>query len=186
MQGAIGLLDDLLARPLQGQSFGNRVDLTIDLIRAIRTAMSNVTLTTPGLAIGSSSKAKVLTAAFNYTINGTNYQKASVETAFTATTHDITHNAGGARERFYLYSINAAGTITVTAGTQGAVGSGTIPSLPSGECPIGLLRLEVNTSTDFDASTDLLDAGHITDEYTSFVGTAWPLDVSALSAPDAL
>lgn len=186
-QGSIGILNDLLPRPLSGESFGNRIDKTIDLVRALKEAATNVAATSCGLAIGSSSKKAVATGTFHYWSDGSFKRKAAVETAFTATTHDITADAGAAQERFYLFSISSAGTITVTAGTQGAVGAGTCPALPSGDTPIGLLRLEVAAGpTDFDATTDELDEGHITDEYTSFVGLAWPVDVSALTAPATL
>lgn len=183
----VGRINDLVPRKLEGEQLGVKLDYAIDLVRAMAESLGNVTATTPALAIGSSSKKAVLSGAFFYWSDGVLKRKASAETAFTATTHDVTANGSAARSRFYLLSINASGTITISAGTQGAVGSETTPSLPAGDTPMGLVRIEVATgATDFDATTDELDEGHITDEYQSFVGVPWPVDVGVLTRPSAI
>ena len=120
------------------------------------------------MTIGSGSAAKIKIAnTVTYSLNGIIYTKTTAEVAFTATTHDITADASAIQERCYLMSLQADGTATITAGTV-ASGSGnaTVPATPANETPIGYLRLAVAAgSTDFDASTDLLSAAHLTDTY---------------------
>lgn len=198
MTAAIGQINQLLARPLAGESLGDRLDKTIDLIREVyddhailRTILLNRTITTPGLVIGTSSKAKVkIGSTFTFLNGGVPYSKTSAEIAFTATTHDIAPNAGAAQERWYVLSIIGDGTVTITAGTAGAVGAGTYPATPAGGTPIGLVRIEIAAgSTPFDASSDDLDAAHITDDYWNLVGVGNPADVPAAlagSKPSAL
>ena len=143
----------------------------------------------PGLAIGSGSKKKILIAnTFSYLCAGVPKNKTTAEVAFTNITDDITANASAARERWYLLSIVANGTVTVTPGVQGAVGAGTIPATPSfssgGAVPIGLVRIEIASGvTDFAATDDDLDAAHVTDEYYNLVGCGNPTDLyGALAA----
>lgn len=124
-----------------------------------------------GLVIGSSSAKKIkITNTVLFTILGVFKSKTTAETAFTATTHDITAVAGSIQEAVYLVSLDASGTVTITKGTT-ATGSGNaeIPSCPAGNAAIGYLRLAVAAgSTDFDASSDDLSAGHLTDTYVDY------------------
>lgn len=182
----------LSAGPEESRKIAQTVTLARELHddhASLRLLLLNRTTEAPGLAIGSSSKTKVLiTNTFSFLAAGVPKQKTTAEIAFTATTHDVTADAGAARERWYLLSIVAAGTVTITAGTQGAVGSGTIPATPSfssgGVAAVGLVRIEVAAgATDFDATTDELDEGHLTVEYHDLIGTNNPTDVfAALSA----
>lgn len=126
--------------------------------------MTNLCLSSAGLAIGVGSKKEVLIAnTVTYLIDGVFKSKTTAEKAFTATTHDIADGS----ERVYVYSLDGSGNVTVTAGTA-AVGQGnaTIPDGPAGECVIGHLRLFANGAI-FDATSDDLDAAHLTDTYTN-------------------
>jgi len=165
---------------------GTRLLRLINLARVQHTQAAGICVTSPGLAIGSGSKKKVLitnTFLFWDSASTLPKKKTTAEIDFTATDHDVVANASAARERWYLLSIVAAGTVTITAGVQGAVGAGTFPATPSGGTPIGAVRLEVAAgATDFDATTDELDEAHITDEYYNFVGVANPLDLSTIPA----
>jgi hypothetical protein len=163
---------------------GTRLGDAIDNVRSLNDLFLNVTTSAPGLAIGTGSKTKVLIAnTFSFLVDGVPAQKTTAEVAFTATTHDITANAAATRERWYLFSIVAAGTVTVTAGTQGAAGAGTIPATPAGGVPIGLLKITVAAgATDFDATTDELDEAHLTDVYYDLVGVPNPTDLLAAQA----
>jgi len=132
--------------------------------------LAAATLAFAGLAIGSGSKAKVLIAnTITYVIDGVLYQKTTAEIAFTATTHDIAADAGSVQEAVYLYSVDSAGTVTVTKSpTATGAGNAAIPATPAGDAPLGYLRLAVAAgATDFDASSDLLDAAHLTDTYVN-------------------
>lgn len=163
---------------------GTRLLRLINLARYFYDSRRYVALTSAGLAIGSSSKKTVLIAnTVSYFNAGAIKNKTTAEVAFTATLHDIAPDAGAARERWFLLALAANGTPSITAGTAGAVGSGTYPATPSGETPIGLVRIEVAAgATLFDASSDELDAAHLTDEYYNFVGVYNPADLTTQPA----
>jgi hypothetical protein len=133
--------------------------------------VGSVCLSPAGLAIGSVSKKEVLIAnTVVFLVKGVFKSKSTAEVAFTATTHDITAVSGSIQEAVYLYSLDASGTVTVTKGAT-ATGSGNavVPATPAGNTAIGHLRLAVAAgSTDFNATTDDLDAGHLTDTYTDY------------------
>lgn len=140
------------------------MDLYDGLLHRIR----NMAFTAPGLAIGSSSKAKVkITNTVTYLSDGVFKAKTTAEVAFTATTHDIPANASAVQEACYLLMLAADGTPSLVMGTI-ASGSGNakLPEIPSTGTPIGYVRIAIAAgSTKFDASTDELDAAHITDTY---------------------
>lgn len=131
--------------------------------------LQNLSLSAAGLAIGSGSKAKVkITNTVTYLIAALFKSKTTAEVAFTATTHDIPANAGSVQERVYVLTLDAAGTPTITAGVI-ATGSGqaAIPAPPANQAVIGYVRVAVAAgATPFDASSDNLDAAHLTVTYT--------------------
>lgn len=136
----------------------------------------NMVLSSPGLQIGTTSKKAVrINATTVYLKDGIFKSKAAAEIAFTATTHDIAANASSVQECIYLLTINAAGTVTITKGDV-ATGSGNakIPELPAQtDCVLGYVRIAVAAgSTIFDATSDDLDAAHLTVTYysTGFLG----------------
>jgi hypothetical protein len=132
------------------------------------TALRDRCLTAAGLTIGSSSAAKVKIAnTVTYILDSVFCSKTTAEVAFTATTHDIEADASSVQERCYLVSLASDGTPTLTAGDVATgAGNAVVPLTPAGTTAIGFLRLAVAAgSTNFDASTDLLSAGHLTDSY---------------------
>lgn len=143
----------------------------MDHMDALHDALSYMPLSAPGLAIGSASKLKV--KIVNTTVflhNGLFKSKATAEVVFTATTDDITADASTVQERCYVLSLQADGTPTLTPGTVASgTGNAVVPDAPAAETGIGYLRLAVAAgSTDFDATTDELDEGHLTDTYVDF------------------
>lgn len=136
----------------------------------IRHNLLNVVLSSPGLQIGTTSKKEVrINATTVYKINGEFKSKSAAEVGFTATTHDIAANANKIQERYYLFTINAGGTVTITAGDQADSGEGVLPEIPAGNVAVlGWVKIAIAAgSTKFDATTDDLDAAHITDTYFS-------------------
>ena len=135
---------------------------------ADRDALLNATglLTTPTLGIGST-KTQVASVAFNHQIDGVRSTRNAVAagTAFTATTHDI---ADGYHRIFVLSCVTGAtGTITITPGTatlQAAVVEA--PATPSGQVKMGEVKIAA-TGAIFDATTNDLDAAHLTVTYTN-------------------
>lgn len=143
----------------------------------IQTHFNTKNMSKGGLSIGTTSKKAVrLANTTTYAINGVVYQKAAAEVAFTATTMDIEADAATVQEAVYLVSINAAGTLALTKGaTATGAGNALIPETPSGSVALGYVRIAVAAgSTDFDASSDDLDAAHITDTYVDVVGNSLP------------
>ena len=153
-------------------------------LKVTRAALRNSILSSPGLAIGTGSKAKVLIAnTVTFLSDGVFKSKTTAEVAFTATDHDIPANASTVQEAVYALSIAGDGTVTITMGTI-ATGSGNAqpPAIPNGNALLGYVRIAVAAgATPFDASTDLLDAAHITDTY---INAALPHDGATLGAID--
>lgn len=142
----------------------------IDFLEDFRVRLMNQALSSAGLAIGSSSKTKVKIAnTVAYLSNGVFKSKTTAEVAFTATTHDIAANADAVQEAVYLLCLAADGTPSLTMGEiASGAGNAEVPETPSGKTPIGYLRLAVAAgATPFDASTDELDAAHLTDTYVN-------------------
>lgn len=142
----------------------------MDQFDHLHTRLSYMAVSSAGLAIGSSSKKAVKIAnTVNYLHAGIFKAKTTAEVAFTATSHDIAANASTVQEAVYLLSVIADGTVTVTMGdiATGA-GNAKIPEIPSGKTPIGYVRVAVAAgSTKFDATSDDLDAAHLTVTYVN-------------------
>lgn len=119
------------------------------------------------LAIGST-PANVATSAFDYWLSGTRYEKGAVAagTAFTATTHDIADPDANPREAIYVLSANAAGTITITKGATAVEDAAVAPATPAGQVKIGEVKVQHDGTLPFDATTDALNAAHLTVTYT--------------------
>lgn len=145
----------------------------MDQFDAMHTAFRNMCLSTAGLAIGSSAAAKVkIVNTVIFLASGIFKSKATAEVAFTATTHDIPPAGGSVQEAMYLLTLASDGTPTLTMGAI-ATGSGAalMPERPATGTPIGAVRVAVAAgATLFDASTDALDAGHLTVTYYNIGG----------------
>lgn len=143
----------------------------MDYFDRLNVAQRYRALGTPGLAIGSVSAAKVLIGNTTpYLHDGVFKSKTTAEVAFTATTHDIAADASSVQEAVYVVLLAADGTPSLKMGAI-ATGSGNakLPELTAADgTPIGYVRVAVAAgATPFDASTDLLSAGHITDTYVN-------------------
>jgi hypothetical protein len=136
---------------------------------------------TPGLAIGTVSKKEVkVVNAIGLVVAGGFETKASAEVGFTATTHDITNSAAKIQEAQYLLSIAAGGTVTITKGTTANENESDIPAIPAAEVPLGVVLVQVAAgATPFDATTDDLDAAHLTVTYSDYHEVNLPGTVSA-------
>lgn len=156
----------MVVRDSQYALFDKRL---MDQFDYLASGIKNRFIGNPTLAIGTVSKKEIKFSTAVYLNDGVFYSLTGAEVAFTATTHDITANATSVQEAVYLLSVDSAGTVTVTMGDV-STGAGTalIPEVPSGDTPMGYLRLAVAAgSTDFNATTDDLDAAHLTDTYVS-------------------
>lgn len=147
---------------------GNRGNL---LLREIMPPSQDSMLGAPGLTIGtvSAKEIKLANATLFLGAGATPAELAAQEKGFTATTHDITADASTAQEAWYLLSTTDGAAIVITKGTTADEGSAVPPAVPSNAAPIGLVKIVVAAGTtpadDFDATTDDLDASHLTVTY---------------------
>lgn len=139
----------------------NLKEIINDIIGQLNNQGGMAIVGSPALAIGSVSKAKILNGAFTVVRNGVVSTIASAETAFTATTHDI---ADG-KEAIFLVYLDSSNAITLLKGDDAAADEAVCPDTPDGGLKIGEVKISV-TGAIFNASTDDLDAAHITDTYT--------------------
>ena len=173
--------------PKAGYSFW--WDATNKKVVAYQESTAYMVFAAAGLAIGSVSKKKVLIAnTVEYSVAGVAKSKTTAEVAFTADDHDITANASAIQEAVYLLSLDASGTATITKGTTASgLNQATVPATPNGETAIGHVRVSVAAgATDFDASSDDLDAAHLTVAYTDLVTEGKAREVAAATDLSAL
>lgn len=132
------------------------VDVTDATMRAL---LGTRCLSSPGLAIGTTSAAAVKIAnTTTYIINGVFYSKTTAEIAFTNTT--VLADGGTA---YYLVCLNAAGSGLIV---NGSAITGDLPSVPAGYCPIGYVKV-VTSGADFTPGTTELSAATVTDTYVN-------------------
>lgn len=135
-------------------------------------------LSSAGLAIGTSSKAKVkIVNTFYYIIDGVLYSKTTAEVAFTATTHDV------AADKFavFVLSIDAAGTVTMTKSADAdTLAEVVLPAVPDDEVVVGLVIINPTGTGIFDASTTELDDGTVVPNAV-YINTPYPFNPNALS-----
>lgn len=140
---------------------------------SILDSIANMAMNSGELAIGTSSKAKVkVVKDLFFQVDGVMKMiAAGTEIAFTATTDDITANATTAQERTYILASNGT-TTKLVGGVQAASGASVDPTeavleaAVAGYVALGRVKIVIAAGeTPFDASTDLLDAAHITDTY---------------------
>lgn len=152
-------------------------------LKVFREALRNCALSSAGLAISGSKKKVLIGNTVTYLSGGLFKSKTTAEVGFTATTHDIAADASTVQEAVYAVSLQADGTPIITMGAI-ATGAGAAvrPQTPLGETLIGYVRVAVAAgATSFDATSDDLDAAHLTVTYTnaalppdSYVGGASP------------
>lgn len=154
----------------------NLKEIINDIIEQINHQGGVAIVGSPALAIGSSSKAKVLNGAFTVVRDGVVSTIAGGETAFTATTDDIADGYGAV----YLLYLDSTNAIKILKGTATALGADAVcPDVPSGGLKIGEVKL-VTAGAIFDATTTLLDAATVTDTYTN--KTDVPISIDDYSA----
>ena len=128
--------------------------------------INNYALDAGTLAIGTSSAAEIkITNAMDIVCAGVKGTQVSAqEVAFTATTHDM---ADGFK-CVYILTANSAGTVTITKGTEILTANyslqESLPEIPADQALLGYVEIATSGAI-FNATTDLLSAGHITDTY---------------------
>jgi hypothetical protein len=153
----------------------------MDMFDKVNTAVKYQSFSVGGVVIGTGSAAKVkVTNSVTFIYNGTPYTKATNEVAFTATTHDIPASATTVQEAMYAVCYNdatASAPVLVMGDIATGSGKAVMPSAEklAGMVVVGAVRVAIAAgATPFDASTDLLSAGHITDTYYDIAGPVYP------------
>jgi len=144
-------------------------------INNLRQQLGDMCLSAAGLAIGSGSAKKIkITNTVAYLIDFVFKSKSTAEIDFTADDHDIAADAEAVQEACYTISLDGSGTATITMGDiASGAGNAVVPAPPDGECMIGYLRLAVALgATPFDATSDDLNAGHLTATYVDMAAEA--------------
>ena len=157
-----------MSRTTMFKSGGNSENLRTtfnDLRTFVLAALTgNFVRTDPTLAIGTSSAKAVKASAFTFNIKGMPIAHAGAETAFTATTHDV---ADGYTRKFIL-EVPAGGTIVITPGTAVLAGATcTAPATTAAHAKLGEVQITADGAI-FNATTDDLDASHLTVTYEDF------------------
>ena len=142
----------------------NLKEILNDFIEQINSGAGSRILGNPTLAIGSSSKAKVLNSAFDVVRDGVTYTIDSTETAFTETTDDLVKNTGAV----YLVYLDENNAIKILKGTATLAGTDAVcPATPEGGLKIGEVKVVTTAAAAFDATTTELDAQTVTATYTN-------------------
>lgn len=129
-------------------------------------ATANCCMSAAGLAIGTSKPKVLITNTVKYLVGGFFCSKTTAEIAFTATTHDIAPSLTVAQAAWYALTLDKDGTATITKGASARTTLATLPEIPTTGTLIGAVKVVVAVgATGFDASTDNLDASHLTTTY---------------------
>lgn len=155
----------------------------------VRSVLGNRCMSRPIVAIGTTKSAINTTAAAEFTIDGIIYNKAAMTSEALVATVAATHlpasqaawlqpsglsgfyTQPASTTVYYVLTLNAAGTMTVVQGTYDgqpiangagyAEGDGSVPALPEGVAPFGMVKV-VTGATTFVPATTLFDAANVT------------------------
>lgn len=153
---------------------------------AIRSMVGTFNSVKAVLAINAAGAATVKTTnALSYVIDGIQYTKAALAAQAIAITSGLSYVQPALTTVYYTLGVDAAGNISVTQGSyagqtlsadptkgigvskMGAswVGDGSVPDVPDGYCPFGLMKVTTAAATTFTPGTTLLDAAGVTVAY---------------------
>lgn len=124
----------------------------------IQGALVDRVLTSAGLAIGTGSKKKVKIVNDTYAyVDGTLVKvDAATEVALSGTVTNAKFNV-------YVLTVNSAGTVTATMGTEGAtLGAVVMPAVPADEAMVGFVIINPTGTGNFVGATTDLDDGTVT------------------------
>lgn len=127
----------------------------------LRAQLLNRCVQAPLLAEGTNAATIKTTNAVSFTIDGVLYTKAATDNIA------ITATAQQAISTFclYLVSIDSAGTVTVTKGTELGTDTAVLPALPANSAPLGYFKIATDGSTTYTGGTTDNGAAGITDTY---------------------
>lgn len=153
-------------------SVGGLADASVrSALGEIQSAIVDQLLNTGGLAIGSSSKAKAKIANTIYAfVNGVLVKKTTAEITLSGTVTNAKFNV-------YVLTIDSAGTVTATMGTEGStIGAVVFPAVPANSAVIGFVIVNPTGTGNFVGGTTELDDATVVPNavYVNTVGTFNP------------
>ena len=127
----------------------------------LRLNLVNACYVSAGLAEGTNANTIQTASAITYMIGGQLYTKAATDNIA------ITAGAQQAISTYclYLVTINAAGTVTTTKGTELGTDTAVLPARPASEAVIGAFKIATDGATTYTAGTTDNGAAGITDTY---------------------
>lgn len=120
------------------------------LVAQVCLMMPGVVLSAPAVKAGTSAATAWRSEAFTFAARGKVEAKAAAETALTATTHDT----AASKEAWYVLSVAAGGTLTITKGADQTIGTKVLPTVPDNQVAVGYMQIVTGSGGIFDASTD--------------------------------
>lgn len=145
------------------------------LIEKIQDQLCDVLFNTGALTIGTGVNSKVKIANTIYAlIDGALVRKTTAEIVLSGTVTADMFNV-------YVLSMNAAGTVTATMGTEGAtIGALVFPAVPTDEVVIGFCLVNPTGTGNFVGGTTALDDGTVVPNAV-YVDTPYPFNANSLS-----
>lgn len=140
----------------------------------IRNFLGNQSFGNAGLAEGTNANTIKTVNAIHYRIGGQAYIKAATDNiAMTAAAAQAANTTA-----YYLISIDAAGTVTITKGTDGST---TLPDCPAANAPIGVMKIALSGGATFTSGTTDLGATNVTETWAHINYMPGAKDVSGLT-----
>lgn len=121
-----------------------------NLAQIVAYSMPGVLLAAPASKKGTTSAKTWRTEAFSYQVRGLKEAKAAVETAFTATTHDV----AASRQAWFLLSIATGGALTITKAADQIIGTELLPQVPDNQIAVAWAKVVTTAGGIWDATTD--------------------------------
>ena len=139
--------------------------------------VTDAVFSSAGLAIGSGSKKKIKIANTVYSyINGVFVTKTTEEETLTSA-----HNVTNAKFNVLVVSMSSAGTVTVSAGTEGATLAAVVaPTIPTDNVVLGFVIINPTGTGNFVGGTTDLDDATVAPGAV-YVNTTYPFNPAALS-----
>lgn len=179
------LLDSVLTDLTSLKTAVDTHKTAVDEIKAdfnlLRSNVINCALDACGLAEGTNANTLQTANAIDFVIDGVVYTKAATDNiAMTACAEQAISTYC-----MYLVTLDAAGALTVTKGTELATDTAVLPSRPADEAVIGAFKIATDGSTTFTSGTTDLGAVGITETYYDLMFANSGADAStAVAAAD--
>lgn len=124
----------------------------------LRDFFGNQSFGNAGLAEGTNASTIKTVNAIHYRIGAQAYVKAATDNiAMTAAAAQAANTTA-----YYLVTINAAGTVKLTKGTDGST---TLPDCPDAQAPIGIMKIALSGGATFTSGTTDLGATNVVETW---------------------